>query len=101
MEALQIFQRRSFPKVEAAGVLGRGDKGEFDAGTESEDAVAGDFEISVTGLVVKQIMLLATFDDFGRKIQGTQQQTQTVCPLTDVFFLPGESGRPMCAAICR
>ena len=37
-------QRRSFPMVETAGILRKGNQRQLDAGTEAEDAVAGDIE---------------------------------------------------------
>jgi hypothetical protein len=64
VEPLQIFQRGGFPQVEAAGVLRGRYEGQLDAGTETEDAVAGDLEVAVGGLVMEQLMFLSATDDF-------------------------------------
>jgi hypothetical protein len=36
----------------------------------------------------------------GNDFLRVQQETQTVCPLKETGFLPGESGRPRCASTC-
>jgi hypothetical protein len=59
VKTFQIFEWRCFPQMEAAGVLGRGNQRQLNAGTETENAVAGDFKIAVVCLVMKKFMLLA------------------------------------------
>ena len=63
-----------------------------DAGTEAENAVAGELDDAFA--VLKPIVLLATTFKPRSVVLASQQQTQTVCPLTDVFLLPGEGWRP-------
>ena len=99
VEPFEVFERGGFPEVEASGVLIGGDQGEIDSGSKAEDAVAGDFEIPVGRFVVKQVVLLSAANDLGGKVAWIQQQTQTSCPFTKAFFLPGESGRPRCCDI--
>jgi hypothetical protein len=99
MEALQIFQRGGFPKVEASGVLGRRDEGQLNAGAEAEDAVAGDFDDTIS--VPKPVVLLAAAFETREDVLGLQQQTQTFRPFTEVSLLAGEGGRPRCFATWR
>ncbi len=101
MEAFQILDGRGFPEVEAAGVFRGGDEGQLDAGAQAEDAVAGDFEVTVAAFVVKQLVFLAAANDLSRKIGGIQQETQTVCPLKETALLPGERRRPRWFSISR
>ena len=54
----QIFQWRSFPQVETAGILRGKNQRQLDAETEAEDTVASDFED--TFAYSEEIMLLAT-----------------------------------------
>ncbi len=77
------------------------DEGQFDAWAEAKDAVAGDFEIAFGRGVVEQIVFLPATDSLRGKVGKTRQQTHTVCPLTEIFLLSGESGRPKCASIWR
>lgn len=53
MQTFQILDGGCFPQVEATRILGRGYQRKFDAGTQSENTVAGDFEIAIRCLVMK------------------------------------------------
>jgi hypothetical protein len=101
VEAFEVFQRGGFPQVEPAGVVTGRNEGEFDAGGKSKNAVAGDLEVTIRGGVMKQIMFLSATHGNRWKLIGRQQQAQTFCPFTKVSFLPGDCGRPRCAAIWR
>jgi hypothetical protein len=64
VQAFQIFQRACFPKVETAGVLVGGNQGEFDAGAQAENDVAGDLENAFAFL--ENVVLLAATRESGR-----------------------------------
>ena len=101
IQAFEVFQRGGFPQLKAAGVFAGRNQGEFDAGGKAKDAIAGDFEVTIRDGVMEPIVFLpAAHWNRGKQI-GRQQQAQTFCPFTKVSFLPGDSGRPRCAAIWR
>jgi len=99
-ETFQVFERRGFPKVEATGILRRGNERQLDAGSKAEDSVAGHFHITITDLVVKQVMLLSAANGRGREAGDRQETTETFRPFSEVCLLPGKSGRPRWSAIC-
>lgn len=45
-------------------------------------------------------MFLATTAQAWDDITGIQQDTQTICPLNELFFLAGKRGRPKWASTC-
>lgn len=98
VEPLQVFERGGFPEVEAAGVMRRGDESKLNAGAETEDAIAGDFDDAF--FVPEPVVFLTAAFQTRDEILGIQQQTQTLCPFTKVSFLAGDSGRPRCFATC-
>jgi hypothetical protein len=82
--------------MEPAGVFAGRDKGKVDAGGQSEDAAAGDFEDAFS--FPEPVVLLTAPFEAGKDTVGIQQQTQTSRPFTKAFRLPGEGGRPRCSA---
>jgi hypothetical protein len=87
--------------MESPALFGRRYKSQLDAGTETKDAAACDFEITVGRLVVKNLMFLPASHHLRRQIGGAQHETQTGCPSTKIFLLPGKSRRPRCSSTWR
>jgi hypothetical protein len=100
-QTFEVLEGSGFPEMEAAGICSGRDQGEFDAGVQAEDAVLGEFPITVRGLLVPDVVFLAAFDRLGRQILGIQQETQTLRPSRKTSFLAGECALPRWESISR
>lgn len=101
LQALEILEGRGLPEMEAAGIGSGRDQGQLDAGVQAEDAVFGEFPITIRGLLVPDVVFLAAFDRLGRQILGIQQEIQTLRPSRKTSFLAGECALPKWESISR
>lgn len=62
-EALEVFERRRFPKVKAPGILIGRNQGEIDARDETKYSGSGELVAAVLSFVEKVVVLLTSLSE--------------------------------------